>query len=62
MVENSVIELGKAASFPLIFNHLNWNPFKLNYQIHAGFPFQGFKESSLKQVGTNCWSINFNKN
>ena len=56
MVENSIIELGKAASFPLIFNHLNWNPSLLNYQI------QGFKGSSLEQAGKNRWSTNSNKN
>ena len=26
-LENSVIDIGKAAMFPLIFNHLKWNPF-----------------------------------
>ena len=25
MIEKNVIEIGKAASFPVIFNHLNWN-------------------------------------
>ena len=27
-LENSIVEIGKSALFPLIFNHLNWNPSK----------------------------------
>ena len=31
------LSIGKVALIPLMFNHLNWNPSKLNYLSHEDF-------------------------